>query len=91
MSRRAAAKEGSSSAYTSFQQKRRAQALDRQKNAREDKVQQLRTLALAAMQVGEVKQASAWWACLLGEARIQAQASALADGTMLFTNMNLAG
>jgi len=43
------------------------------------------------MQVGEVKQASAWWACLLGEARIQAQASALADGTMLFTNMNLAG
>lgn len=50
MSRRAAAKEGSSSAYTSFQQKRRAQALDRQKNAREDKVQQLRTLALAAMQ-----------------------------------------
>ncbi|WIA09803.1 hypothetical protein OEZ85_009178 [Tetradesmus obliquus] len=50
MSRRAAAKEGSSSAYTSFQQKRRAQALDRQKNAREDKVQQLRTLALAAIQ-----------------------------------------
>jgi hypothetical protein len=53
MSRRAAAKEGSSSAYTSFQHKRRAQALDRQKHAREDKVQQLRSLALAAMQVGE--------------------------------------
>ncbi|KAF6255865.1 hypothetical protein COO60DRAFT_168485 [Scenedesmus sp. NREL 46B-D3] len=50
MSRRAAAKDGNSSAYTSFQQKRRSQALDRQKHAREDKVQQLRSLALAAMQ-----------------------------------------
>lgn len=66
MSRRAAAKDGNSSAYTSFQQKRRSQALDRQKHAREDKVQQLRSLALAAMQVGSAqKGAAVVGSCLL--------------------------
>jgi hypothetical protein len=50
MSKRSAAKDGSA-AYTAYQQRRRAAALERQKAARQNVLHELRSLAAAATQV----------------------------------------